>query len=122
MAPIAAGPANASNPSSSEINAANQTQYTGECVRLFTLYSTREKGRPPSRENANICREQVVSCNTRQKGEETSHNKTANHVPSHGKSIQYISLNMNDENEHVLLDDDDPCPEGECAFLTERVE
>ena len=71
MAPIAFGPANASNPSSNDMNAENQTQYTGAWVRLFTLYSSREKGRPPSRENANICREQVVSCNMCQKVEGT---------------------------------------------------
>jgi len=64
MAPIAFAPANPSNPSSDDRNAVNQTQFTGEWVRLLTLYSQREKGRPPSRENANICREHVVSCNT----------------------------------------------------------
>jgi len=92
MAPIAFGPANASNPRSKDINAANQTQYIGEWVRLLTLYSNREKGRPPSRENANTCREHVVSCNMCQKIVETPYAETANHVPSYSKSIQYIKV------------------------------
>lgn len=62
IAPMAFAPAKASSPRRRDTKAANHTQRTGEWDRLLTWYSHREKGRPPSRENAKIWREVVVNC------------------------------------------------------------
>lgn len=61
IAPIAAAPAKARSVRSNAAIAVNHTALTGVCVRVLMLYMMRERGRPPSRANAKVCRELAVS-------------------------------------------------------------
>jgi len=67
IAPIAFAPANDNSPRRPASPTENHTVWVGACDRSLMLYSHFEKGRPPSRENAKIWREQAVNCITRGK-------------------------------------------------------
>lgn len=125
IALMAVGPANARRPRMKATKDDTQMQFTDVRVQGFIRYSMWENGKPPSRANANIWREQETSSRIVSRkceggdGFELTYQARTCHEPS--KPLGSVAMSRWRRDCHSLNNNDDR-PYSQCQLRTKAIE